>query len=271
MGYYLWIAVILLFATLGWGGLRAGVAERSPSNFCFGIFLYAGAAVAGNLDAWWPLLVGGVVALTISKMIHLFFERDRSAPYTAVQRVDANASKETMGKLPSRNTSREQTPMHSVCPITSQEIIGLLVDRVGHSRAADLIEECLDLGMQQVPYQEDGPVWQLPTFEAGHHLRFSPDGKEDTVLEVLEKDGLVLQAGFHLPLPQPFFFLPKAKKRHGHLRQILETHYGIGRPIRSGAFRVIYYEGEATLAYLSRISGCGVSIFVRVGNRRFWG
>lgn len=154
--------------------------------------------------------------------------------------------------------------------ITTQEIISLLVGRVDHALAADLLKECVNLGMRQVPYQDVGLSSNLPPFEAGHHFRFNPDGKEDALFEILEKDSLVLQAGYQLNLPSSFFF-SKAKKRHSQLKEILETHYGVGLPMNVGGIEIINYGNNTTIAYLSRATVARTdAITVRVGNRRFW-
>ena len=136
--------------------------------------------------------------------------------------------------------------------ITPREIIGLLVGRVANTSAADLVKECADLGMRQVPYQEDGPALNLPPFEAGYHFRFNPDGKEEALFQILEKDSLVLQAGYQLALPASFFF-SKTQKRYRQLKEILETHYGVGQPMCVGGIEIINYRNDQTIAYISRL------------------
>ena len=154
--------------------------------------------------------------------------------------------------------------------ITAGEIIALLVGRLADIPAADLVKECGDLGMRQVPYQDVVPDSNLPPFEAGYHFRFNPDGKEEALFEILEKEGLVLQAGYQLALPTSLFF-SKAKKRHHQLKEILETHYGVGQPMNVGRVEIINYGNDTTIAYISRAKITGTdAITIRIGNRRFW-
>ncbi|MDH7513438.1 MAG: hypothetical protein QHH14_10890 [Clostridiales bacterium] len=154
--------------------------------------------------------------------------------------------------------------------ITTREIISLLVGRVANTLASDLIKECINLGMRQVSRQDISLSSNLPSFEAGHHFRFNPDGYEEALFEILEKDTLVLQAGYQLALPTSLFF-SKAKKRHSQLKKILETHYGAGLPMNIGGIEIINYGNDTTIAYLSRSVVAGTdAITVRVGNRRFW-
>jgi hypothetical protein len=136
--------------------------------------------------------------------------------------------------------------------------------------ASDLARKCVDLGMRPVPYQDVGLSSNLPPFEAGHHFRFNPDGNEESLFEILEKDSLVLQAGYQLALPTSLFF-SKAKKRHSQLKEIIETHYGAGLPMDVGGIEIINYGNDTTIAYLSRVTVAGTdAITVRVGNRHFW-
>jgi hypothetical protein len=141
---------------------------------------------------------------------------------------------------------------------------------VGHTLASDLVRECADLGMRQVPFQDIGLSSNLPSFEAGHHFRFNPDGIEEALFEILEKNCLVLQAGYQLALPISLFF-SKAKKRRSQLKDILETYYGVGLPMDVGGIEIINCGNDTTISYLSRETVAGTdAITVRVGNRRFW-
>jgi len=145
-----------------------------------------------------------------------------------------------------------------------------LVARVGHALASDLVCECVDLGMRPVPYQDVGGSSDLPPFEAGHQFRFNPDGNEEAMFEILEKDSRVLQAGYQLTFPISVLFA-KARKRYNQLKEILEGHYAVGQPFHVIGCALINYGNDATIAYLSRYKAFGRdAVTVRVGNRRFW-
>jgi hypothetical protein len=154
--------------------------------------------------------------------------------------------------------------------ITTQKIISLLVSRIAHTRASDFARECIDLGMRQVPYQDVGLTSNLPPFEAGYHFRFNPDGNEEALFEILEKNGFVLQSGYQIALSASLFF-SKGKERYRQIKDILETHYGLGQPMNVGAIEIMNYGNDTTIAYISRAKVAGTdAITVRVGNRRFW-
>lgn len=154
--------------------------------------------------------------------------------------------------------------------ITHKEIIGLLVSCIYDTLAFDLVKKCEDLGMRAVPYQPVVMDSNLPAFERGYHFRFNPDGKEGALFEILEKDGLVLQAGYQLVFPSSLSFI-KVKKRYYYIKEILETHYGVGQPMNIAGAKSINYGNNTTIAYISRVKSAGRdAITVRVGNRRFW-
>jgi hypothetical protein len=147
--------------------------------------------------------------------------------------------------------------------ITSAQVIELLVTEIPDIGASDLLEKCKKMGMRQVPYQDFGFDSTLPSIDAGYHLRFNPDGKEEALFEILQKDGFVLQAGFQITLR-------KAGDCVRRLAPILAFHYGEGYRTNVGNAELINYGDEKTIAYLShsKLSGSDV-ITIRVGNKRF--
>ena len=168
------------------------------------------------------------------------------------------------GKVPEYVQSQQKFMTKQDVMITSAEVIKLLVTGIADITASELLSECNKIGMRQVPYQDVGLDSNLPPFDAGYHLRFNPDGKEEALFEILQKDGFVLQAGYQL-------VLPKAQNRYQQLKQILESHYGVGYPMDVGEMEIINYGNENTIAYLSHTKIAGNdAITIRVGNRRFW-
>ena len=168
------------------------------------------------------------------------------------------------GKVPEYFQSQQRFMRKQSVTITSAQVIKLLITEVANTGASELLNECEKIGMRQIRYQNIGLDSNLPPFDTGYHLRFNPDGKEEALFEILQKDGFVLQAGYQL-------VLQRAQNRYQQLKQILESHYGVGYPMNVGEIELINYGNEKTIAYLShtKISGNDV-ITIRVGNRRFW-
>jgi len=155
--------------------------------------------------------------------------------------------------------------------IASNEIISLLVTSVPHVRATELVDQCRKRGMLEVPYQAIGLDSTLPPFEKGYHFRFNPGIKAQALFEILQKDGLILQAGYQLVF-QPALFFSYDRKKHCELKAILEDHYGVGYPTEVGeGAEIINYGNDTTIAYISKVRVNRRDVItVRVGNRRFW-
>lgn len=174
------------------------------------------------------------------------------------------------GKVPDYVQSQQKFMTKQDVMITSVEVIELLVSRIANITASELLSECMKLGMRQVPYQDIGLDSNLPPFDTGYHLRFNPDGTEEALFEILQKDSLVLQAGYQLVLPISLSS-SKTSNRYHQFKQILETHYGIGYPMDVGEIEIINFGSEETIAYLSKANVAGsVVITIRVGNKHFW-
>lgn len=168
------------------------------------------------------------------------------------------------GKVPEYVQSQQRFMTRQSVTITSAEVVRLLVAGVANMGASELLNECKKIGMRQVPYQDIGLDSNLPPFDIGYHLRFNPDEKEETLFEILQKDGFVLQAGCQL-------VLQGAQNKYQQLKQILESHYGIGYPTNVGEIEIVNYGNENTIAYLSYTKFAGKDVItMRVGNRRFW-
>jgi hypothetical protein len=154
--------------------------------------------------------------------------------------------------------------------ITTEEIIKLLINHVADMPATDFVKECIDIGMQQVPYQKVDQDSNLPMFDKGYHFRFIPDNKGNALFEILEKDDLVLQAGYQIVFKADLFF-SKALKMYNQIREILETYYGEGQRMNIYRIKTINFRNDTTIAYLSKAKIAGVyAITIRVGNRFFF-
>jgi len=168
------------------------------------------------------------------------------------------------GKVPEYVQSQQKFMKKQGVIITSAEVIKLLVMEIANITSSELLHECKKIGMRQIPYQAIGIDSNLPSFDTGYHLRFNPDGKEEALFEILQKDGFVLQAGYQL-------VIPRAQNKYQQLIQILDSHYGVGYPMDVGEVNIINYGNTKTIAYLSYTNIVGNDVVtIRVGNRRFW-
>jgi hypothetical protein len=160
--------------------------------------------------------------------------------------------------------------------ITTRGVIGLLVNQVGVAKAKNFAEHCLQVGMAEhnSPERDDALSIcnaTLPSFEAQHHFSFKLDGKNEALFEILEKDGLILQAGYQAIFSPRFLFGSKALGKYHNAVRSLEAHYGTGTPIRQPNTETMNFGNLTTVGYAALIkTGRAYSLTARVGNRHFW-
>lgn len=160
--------------------------------------------------------------------------------------------------------------------ITTHGIIGLLVNQVGVAQAENFSEQCIQVGMtEQISPERDEALSlcnsALPPFDAQHHFVFKLDGKHEAVFEILEKDGVILQAGYQALFPSLFPFRSKANGKYNDAVQALNGHYGTGMPINQSGSKTMNFGNAESVAYASLMKvGKAQSLTARVGNRHFW-
>ena len=156
--------------------------------------------------------------------------------------------------------------------ITTRGVIGLLVNQVGVAKAEDFAEQCIQVGMTEhnSPERDDALSMcnsNLPSFEAQHHFNFKLDGKNEALFEILEKDGLILQAGYQVIFPPRFPFPSQATSKYHDAIQAMENHYGTGMPMTQPGVQIMNYGNAMTVGYAALMKQ---SLTARVGNRCFW-
>ena len=150
------------------------------------------------------------------------------------------------------------------------DIVDLLIQATPTESASQLVQHCLQIGMTAQQYRASSLDANLPPFDIGHQLRFHADGCWAAGLDVLEKNGFVLQSGF-----QMFFyrglFGSKSRKLHQKIVERIEQHYGPGVPTNSSGIDILNFSNDQSVCYTSTTKSHGNNVItVRVGNRRFW-
>ncbi|MCG2660677.1 MAG: hypothetical protein L6437_10585 [Kiritimatiellae bacterium] len=155
--------------------------------------------------------------------------------------------------------------------LETPELINLLILATPKMAASELIQKCLEIGMTAQPYRASPQDSNLPAFDVGHQLRFDTDGSLAAGFDVLEKDGLVLQAGFQIFFHRGLFG-SKSKKHYQEIVTHIEQHYGPGVPTEAKGIAILNYGDPQTVCYISKTKALGKDVVtVRVGNRIFWG
>lgn len=147
----------------------------------------------------------------------------------------------------------------------------VLIESVTSISAKELLKRCRDLGMNEQPYRDLGYDSNLPDFDKGYFLNFKTDDNKIATFEILEKEDMILQAGFQIIYKSKFFSL-KLKKHYKNLLKLLERTYGIGFPSKVAYSELMNFEDDKIVCYLSKMKLPGgiKSLTLRVGNKRFW-
>ncbi len=125
--------------------------------------------------------------------------------------------------------------------------------------------------MTPQPYQPSPTDANLPEFDKGYQFRFETEGSTAGGFDVLERKGVILQAGFQV-LFRRGFFVSKSKKYYERVVAHLDEHYGPGVPMQTGGVTILNYGDLNTVCYISKAKALGKDLItVRVGNRIFWG
>lgn len=167
--------------------------------------------------------------------------------------------------------SKDVVPRHvSAKEMNTLDIVTMLINRVPFARTESLKRECIGMGMSEQDYVNLGMDQTLPEFDEGVHVIFESDDRQTAHVEILGRQGMVLQAGFQL-IYRPTLFQRKWKKQYDSLCRHLADHYGPGTPMAMSGVVIINYGDERSLAYISRSKAnmCTV-LTVRVGNRDLW-
>jgi hypothetical protein len=151
------------------------------------------------------------------------------------------------------------------------ETFELLTSSVNNISAQALVDQCLKLGMKEVDNIDLGFDSMLPQFDNSFVFIFSTDDEEKARLEILDKEGKILQAGIQI-FYKPAIFFSNFKKHYRKTIELLEKHYGPASPIDLGNnMEIINFGDLKTVAYTSKMKLNGSDILtLKVGNTEFW-
>jgi hypothetical protein len=158
--------------------------------------------------------------------------------------------------------------------ITSQAIIAMLIRQVPVAPAEEYAENCRLIGMREQRLQHRESALSvagasLPTFDKFRHFVFILDDLEGVEFEILEREGMILQAGYQVHFRSSMFSF-RPKKFFERSVQVLESHYGPGIPMEQPSMHLFNYGDVSTVAYVSLSqTSFSKSLSLRVGNRRF--
>ena len=154
--------------------------------------------------------------------------------------------------------------------MTSIVQVFLLVVGCAINGTVDNVKDvCTTSDMREVPYQAMSVDQRLPKFEEGHWYTFQMSDSTNARLEILIKDGTVLQAGVEVVYPESAGAI--AERHFEKMANIANNHYGRGVAIDMGGVDNLNYGDEKSVFYLIKKNmNKHPFIVFRAGNRRFW-
>ncbi len=146
----------------------------------------------------------------------------------------------------------------------------LLTDSVSALSADEFVARCR-VGMVEQPFVDTDIGQNLPVFDNGYWFKYTTDDDATAMLELLEKEGRILQAGVQIIYPKKIFS-SMINKHYKKIVKIAESYYGVGQPTQAGNIKILNYGNSKTVFYVSKSNVYNQeSLTFRVGNREFWG
>jgi hypothetical protein len=142
-----------------------------------------------------------------------------------------------------------------------------LADSVSFLSIDEFVARCRDIGMVEQPFVDTDIDQNLPVFDNGYWFKYTTDDDTTAMLEVLEKEGRILQAGIQVIYPKTLSS-SNLNEHYKNIVKIAESYYGIGQPTQVGNIEILNYGNSETAFYVSKLKDL---LTFRVGNREFWG
>jgi hypothetical protein len=127
----------------------------------------------------------------------------------------------------------------------------------------EFVAQCKDIGMVEQTFVDADPI-----FDNGCLFRYITDDDTTAMLELLEKEGRILQAGIQI-IYSKMLISSSLNEHYKKIVNIAESYYGIEQPIQVGNVEILYYGNNETLFYISKINADNNDLLTfRVGNRQ---
>ena len=153
-----------------------------------------------------------------------------------------------------------------------REVFSLFTDAVGRISVPELLNMLRDMDLLEGSYASTPYDEALPDFDYGYSFVGATDDNDSVIVDVLEKDTKILQAGFQVMFPFRLFS-SRGRKAKRTLANQAELYYGPGVPMPMGRVKIVNYGDLRTICYIStmRTSTGDYVLTLRIGNREFWG
>ncbi len=149
------------------------------------------------------------------------------------------------------------------------ELFFLLLSCVASGTDTNYRDKCTTTHMNEVPYIKNSLDKNLPSFDEGHLYSFKTTNSIPAKLEILIKNGKILQAGIEIVYPKES--KQYSTKHFKSVATIANKHYGKGTKIDMGGVDNLNYGNRKSVFYIiNSVANKHNFIVFRAGNRIFW-
>lgn len=149
------------------------------------------------------------------------------------------------------------------------DLFFLLLACLSSGTGTNYREKCTTTDMIEIPYIQTSLDQNLPSFNEGHLYSFKTTNSIPAKLEVLIKDGKILQTGVEIGYPKE-----SKEYTNKHFTSIVSTankYYGKGVRIDIGGVDNLNYGNRESVFYIIKSVVIEHNFIVfRAGNRIFW-
>lgn len=148
------------------------------------------------------------------------------------------------------------------------EILTLLIGTTEtKAKASELIETCRKFSMHQIEYINFD---QDPLFNIGYNFSFNSPAGEVVRLEIIEKDGNLLQSGIQI-IYKPSLFYQQINKDFSFIYHSLKSYYVNEQIQKFQGIKIYNFVNEESQCYISKSKANRRQVLnFKVTNKELW-
>ena len=153
--------------------------------------------------------------------------------------------------------------------ISLKDTFKLLTSSVPQLKTSELIEKCKELGMEEIPYQnnEDDTT---PKFDKGYLFQYKTDNDETCTFEILDRGGEIVKSGIQIIMNKLWFF-SNLKEHFEIFNQLSKSYFGDSLPHKLKNVMILNFANKHVLVFLARLDFDNKHVLnFRIGNFKFW-
>lgn len=158
--------------------------------------------------------------------------------------------------------------------ISLKQTFWLIHDSVSNNKSSKMINLCREMKMEEIPYQSVEKDSDLPDFDVGHWFQYKTENDEICRLEILDKEGEILQSGFQIIMNKLWNF-SNLNEHFELIKNRCDAVYSKSLPpdnlIEQKNVTILNYSYKNMVCYLSKMKVNKQHILTfRVGNKKLW-